>query len=59
MRDIEMMNKLEVNIYGIVSEACHRVENKDIQWSKDPNHFLLSYARKIMECESKLNEVLK
>jgi hypothetical protein len=44
----EIRNKILANIYGIVSDACHRAEKGDTQWHKDPNHFLLDYASQIL-----------
>jgi hypothetical protein len=36
--------RVEAAIYWIISQACHRAEKHDKQWTKDPNHFLIKYA---------------
>ena len=46
------MDKLKVDIYLVLSDACHRAENGDRKWRKDPNHFLIDFAVEILTlCE--------
>lgn len=52
------MNKLEVTVYGIISDACHRAEKGDRQWRKDPNHFLLDYTNRILKYQDSQGESL-
>lgn len=40
---------LLARIYGLVSEACHRVEKQHSQWWVDPNHFLIHYSSEVLQ----------
>ena len=50
-----LSQKEKADIYGIISDACHRAEKKDKKWINEPNYFLIEHMERVAKAIEKVS----